>query len=231
MATVLETMQGATSMQMNHSMVLSMLDQSWYSQPIHTTINPDYSMALCVPSREAGAVLRSSGLDIASEKVKQCYSADKFELRRVFDRFDKNADGLICGEELRQYMRCCYGRDLSDEEAKSIISCVDHNNDGAVDFEEFLSLYQQQADTCTGNDVAGDVDEDEDLLEAFRVFDINQDGFISAHELQAVLLNLGMPEGKSLISCEKMIRNVDRNGDGQCDIREFQEMMSSRCSF
>jgi calcium-binding protein CML len=232
MAAVLPTVQGATYLQMNDLVILSLLDHSWYSKPIHAAINPDYSMAVCVPSLESRTTLRSSGLHIASEEIRRCYSADKSELRRVFDRFDQNADGFICGEELRRYLRCCYGKDLSDEEAQSIISCVDGNKDGAVDFEEFLSLYQQQADTCSGNDVAVEYeDEEQDLLEAFRVFDTNKDGFISAHELQTVLLNLGMPEGKSLISCEKMIRNVDRDGDGQCDIHEFHEMMSARCSF
>jgi calcium-binding protein CML len=232
MGTVLPTMQAATCLHMNDSVILSMLDQSWYAQPIQTAINPDYSMAVCFPSIESGRTSRSSGLDLASEKIKRFYSANELELRRVFDRFDKNSDGLICREELRQYMRCCYGKDLSDEEAKSIISCVDYNNDGAVDFEEFLSLYQQPDDTSSGNNFAVEYeDEEQDLLDAFRIFDTNEDGFISPHELQAVLLNLGIPEGNDLISCEKMIRNVDRNGDGQCDFREFQEMMSARCSF
>lgn len=46
------------------------------------------------------------------------------------------------------------------------------------------------------------------------VSDRNQDGFIYAQESQAVLLNFGIPEGESLTNYKKMMRSVDRNGDG-----------------
>ncbi|CAM6083146.1 unnamed protein product [Calypogeia fissa] len=154
-------------------------------------------------------------------------------MRKVFDRFDENADGLISGAELRRWWMKCCGKDLSDADADSMISCVDRNDDGAVDFEEFLSLYETHCPNFDNNNERmleneAETEEGDLVLEAFRVFDRNHDGFISAEELQAVLINLGMPEGKNLLSCEKMIRNVDRNGDGRCDILEFQEMMSAQ---
>jgi calcium-binding protein CML len=65
------------------------------------------------------------------------------------------------------------------------------------------------------------------LLKAFFVFDENKDGLISVLELQQVLLKLGLPEGKSLISCQRMIERVDSDGNGKVDFFEFKDMMSS----
>lgn len=221
---------------MNESMILSLLDQSWYLQSIlnNSKASPSVPPSVESPAPSIGVepevTLRSS-----EDGARPRYSIDKLEMRTVFDRIDENADGLISGEELRRWCTKCYRKDVSDADTDSMISCVDRNNDGSVDFEELLSLYEthvfaveEQEDDNKRAFHVEDEDENEEsdlMLESFRVFDRNHDGFISAEELQAVLINLGMPEGKSLISCEKMIRKVDRNGDGQCDILEFREMM------
>jgi calmodulin len=58
-----------------------------------------------------------------------------------------------------------------------------------------------------------DADTDDDLLEAFRVFDRDGDGNISTTELRMVMLNLG--EKMSDEEVENMIREADEDGDGQ----------------
>ncbi|OAE23888.1 hypothetical protein AXG93_1948s1020 [Marchantia polymorpha subsp. ruderalis] len=137
---------------------------------------------------------------VSLESVK----SDPEEMRRVFQRFDENTDDRICAKDLRQFMGRL-GFHMSEEEAASMLASVDHNGDGSVDFDEFFSLYMSLVEQQTE-------DEEETLLEAFQVFDKNADGFITAQELQTVLLDLGMPEGKSLKNCEKMIRSVDADG-------------------
>ena len=58
------------------------------------------------------------------------------------------------------------------------------------------------------------ISEDE-LLSAFRVFDKNDDGYITAAELTKVLTSLGeeMPEKQ----VQDLIREADTNGDGMID--------------
>ena len=63
------------------------------------------------------------------------------------------------------------------------------------------------------------------MKEAFKVFDVDGDGFISASELQEVLKKLGMPEAGSLANVREMICNVDRDSDGRVDFGEFKCMM------
>ena len=54
---------------------------------------------------------------------------------------------------------------------------------------------------------------DDDLLEAFRVFDRDGDGHISTTELRMVMLNIG--EKMSEEEVENMIKEADEDGDGQ----------------
>lgn len=70
-----------------------------------------------------------------------------------------------------------------------------------------------------------DDDDDDDMREAFRVFDANGDGYITADELGAVLSSLGLRQGRTAEECRRMIGRVDRDGDGRVDFREFRQMM------
>ena len=69
--------------------------------------------------------------------------------------------------------------------------------------------------------------EESDLNEAFKVFDEDGDGYISARELQVVLGKLGLAEAKEIGRVEQMITSVDSNNDGLVDFFEFKDMMRS----
>lgn len=58
-----------------------------------------------------------------------------------------------------------------------------------------------------------DTDSEEEIREAFRVFDKDGNGFISAAELRHVMTNLG--EKLTDEEVDEMIREADIDGDGQ----------------
>ena len=58
-----------------------------------------------------------------------------------------------------------------------------------------------------------DTDSEEEIREAFRVFDKDGNGFISAAELRHVMTNLG--EKLTDDEVDEMIREADIDGDGQ----------------
>ena len=58
-----------------------------------------------------------------------------------------------------------------------------------------------------------DTDSEEEIKEAFRVFDKDGNGFISAAELRHVMTNLG--EKLTDEEVDEMIREADVDGDGQ----------------
>ena len=59
---------------------------------------------------------------------------------------------------------------------------MDADGNGTIDFPEFLSLMARKMK---------DTDTEEELIEAFKVFDRDGNGFISAAELRHVMTNLG----------------------------------------
>ncbi|XP_059650367.1 probable calcium-binding protein CML46 [Cornus florida] len=65
----------------------------------------------------------------------------------------------------------------------------------------------------------------EELEEAFGMFDVNQDGFIDATELQRVVIRLGLMERSQVEECTRMISAFDENGDGLIDFNEFVKLM------
>ena len=58
-----------------------------------------------------------------------------------------------------------------------------------------------------------ETDSEEEIREAFRVFDRDGNGFISASELRHVMTNLG--EKLTDDEVDEMIREADIDGDGQ----------------
>ena len=58
-----------------------------------------------------------------------------------------------------------------------------------------------------------DTNTEKEILEAFKVFDSDGNGFISAAELRHVMTNLG--ERLTDEEADEMIREADIDGDGQ----------------
>ncbi|XP_052163499.1 probable calcium-binding protein CML24 [Oryza glaberrima] len=155
-------------------------------------------------------------------------SLNAVRLRRVFDLFDRNGDGEITVDELAQALDAL---GLEADRADLAATVGAHVPDGAAGlrFEDFESLHRALGDALFGSlDVpedGGGGGGDEEMKEAFKVFDVDGDGFISASELQEVLKKLGMPEARSLANVREMICNVDRDSDGRVDFGEFKCMM------
>ncbi|KAF9682936.1 hypothetical protein SADUNF_Sadunf05G0160100 [Salix dunnii] len=133
------------------------------------------------------------------------------EFREAFFLIDRDADGFITMEELATTVQSLDGRPA--KEVQAMICDVDLEGNGTMDFEEFLIVMGRKQK----ENVA------EELKEAFKVFDRNQDGYISANELRQVMMNLG--ERLTEEEAEQMIREADVDGDGLVSYEEFARMM------
>ncbi|XVF37370.1 hypothetical protein REPUB_Repub20aG0002100 [Reevesia pubescens] len=166
----------------------------------------------------------------------RCPSLNSLRLRRVFDIFDKNGDGMITVQEINQALSLLgLEADLSDLES-TIKSFIKPGNKG-LEHDDFVALHQSLDETLFGLEMEGIEEavegepkmsqEESDLTEAFKVFDEDGDGFISALELQVVLGKLGLPEAREFHRVQQMICSVDQNRDGRVDFFEFKHMMQS----
>ena len=68
-----------------------------------------------------------------------------------------------------------------------------------------------------------DTDTEEELVEAFKVFDRDGDGLISVPELKMVMKQIG--EDFDDAQCESIIKSGDRDNDGKLNYDEFIRMM------
>ncbi|KAI0501809.1 hypothetical protein KFK09_016754 [Dendrobium nobile] len=153
-------------------------------------------------------------------------SLNSVRLRRVFDIFDRNGDGVITADELCEALdRLGLGADPS--ELRSLVASFLQPGQSGLNFDAFHSLHRELGDAIFGYNDGGEEEEEDDMMEAFRVFDEDGDGYISAKELQAVLGKLGLVEGRSIDRVYEMIGSVDRNHDGRVDYFEFKNMMKS----
>ena len=68
-----------------------------------------------------------------------------------------------------------------------------------------------------------DTDSEEEIREAFKVFDRDNNGFISAAELRHVMTSIG--EKLTDDEVDEMIREADVDGDGQINYEEFVKVI------
>ncbi|KAL2330465.1 hypothetical protein Fmac_018046 [Flemingia macrophylla] len=156
----------------------------------------------------------------------RCRSLNSLRLRRIFDMFDKNGDGMITVTEISQALSLL-GLEADVEELESMTrSYIRAGNDGLT-YEDFVALHESLGDAYFGGLVQDEEEaqQESDLWEAFKVFDENGDGYISAKELQVVLHKLGLVEGNAIDNVHRMIGSVDTNNDGRVDFYEFKDMM------
>ncbi|KAJ0699439.1 putative EF-hand domain pair protein CML [Helianthus annuus] len=174
-------------------------------------------------------------------------SLNSVRLRRIFDLFDTNHDEVITVDELSRAL-ILLGLDTNMNELDVLIKTFIQDGNTGLTFVDFQALHKEiddlffRLDDIDEDDVLNDYDEDSkndviggqeeaDLTEAFKVFDEDGDGFISATELQRVLVKLGFAEGNEIRRVEMMISSVDRNHDGRVDFMEFKEMMRNVIAF
>ena len=65
---------------------------------------------------------------------------------------------------------------------------------------------------------------DDEIVEAFKAFDLDKNNFVGAAEIRHVLINIG--EQVTDEEVDEMIRMVDTDGDGQVSFDEFYSMVA-----
>lgn len=149
----------------------------------------------------------------SAENAKNILTDDQIDdFKQTFALF-KEEDGFIKSKDLRILMRCL-GQSVSDEELKEMINEVDEKKVGKIGFPEFLMLIARKMQH---------MDEEEELREAFKIFNRDKERFISTAELRYVMKTFG--EKLSKEDVEDMIKSADPHNKGELNYYEFVEML------
>lgn len=109
-----------------------------------------------------------------------------------------------------------YGRVMSDQEVEQMFKAVDTDNSGFIDYSEFVIAASNQTSLTS----------QEKLHAAFKMFDKDGSGIISADEIREVLC-FGGSNALTVEAVDAIIKQVDENGDGEIQFEEFVTMMTS----
>ncbi|PHT37209.1 hypothetical protein CQW23_24909 [Capsicum baccatum] len=137
-------------------------------------------------------------------------------LQQQHDKWQANKEGSVSEsqhdkwqakrEELEAILTRVGTEPLSDEEVLMFL------NEGLVDIEV---------------DIDGDNISSEELRGTFDFFDVDHDGKITAEELFNVFTTIG-DDKCTLEDCKRMIKSVDKNGDGFVCFEDFCIMMENQ---
>merc|ERR1711962_966832 len=127
--------------------------------------------------------------------------------------FDTDQDGVITFNETRNIFRCL-GKRVPDESIEEKVK--KHSEDQknlSLEFNEFLKL------------ISGELKEDptsdqEQLLQAFRMFDKDEDGKLTEEELRRIMVSLGEFAIKDA-EFDEILQLVERDEDGLLDYTEL----------
>jgi calcium-dependent protein kinase len=99
---------------------------------------------------------------------------------------------------------------MSDHDFQEILKSVDTNNNGVIDYSEFIMSACNITSVLTK----------EKLKLAFDLFDLDSNGVITPYELKSILTS---SKNQELVDDEwdRLVSEFDANGDGTINFDEF----------
>ena len=150
---------------------------------------------------------------------------DLANLSRIFKKLDVSKDGYLSPDEIINGMQkletsfvSCYGK---NPDWQTVIAAIDANQDGQIDYDEFMTAAANRANLLNTTN----------LKAAFKVFDKNGDGKISAKEIKMAFERGNLAELKAhgvTVNDQfwiDLVSEIDLNNDGEVDFQEFEIYM------
>ena len=149
--------------------------------------------------------------------VKAKFSQNEIkEMKSKFGMFDTDGSGTICIKELGRLLRYL-GYNPSEADIKDIMSSIDKDDTGQIEFLEFVDL-------MTTKLVKKKKTNDAELERAFHVLDKSKKGFILCAKMNEIVTTLG--EKLSVDEANQLISDLDINKDGKITNEEFMNTMA-----
>merc|ERR1712070_147364 len=141
-------------------------------------------------------------------------TAQLLEIHEAFGKFDRDGDGHIEAKELATVMRIM-GMEPSEEQLQNLIKSVDVDGNGKIELEEFANLMARRILMHDGK-----VEQEQ----AFKLFDADQSGYVTADEIRSLMTGAGGDEALTPAEVEELIKMADPDRDGKISFDEFKDM-------
>lgn len=135
---------------------------------------------------------------------------------------DRDGDGTIKAEDLSHFLQYSLKSNLSSEEIENMISLADRDGNGAVDFDEFMSLVSAHVPQAPESLSSLGY---EALRQIFRVLDRNGDDVLCSDDLSGVMGSLG--QCLSLEDLLAMVETATGSDQRKVNFEDFCQLMSS----
>ena len=135
------------------------------------------------------------------------------EIFSTFSTPDKYGRESIPAKEIETVLLCVGVTPTKDDLSEIVGDLgIDDNKDGKITIDEFLTIMEKRMKQGS---------KEEKLQETFRIFDKNENGYISRTELRNIMINLG--ERMTDKEIEDMIKVADdeNNNDGKITYEQF----------
>ncbi|KAI5678725.1 hypothetical protein M9H77_09675 [Catharanthus roseus] len=138
------------------------------------------------------------------------------QMKDIFMRFDMDKDGSLTQLELAALLRSL-GLKPTGDQIYLLLSNMDVNGNGLIEFDELVDA------------ILPDLNEQvlvnqEQLMQVFKSFDRDNNGFITAIELASQMAKMGHPLTYKELS--EMMKEADTNGDGVISFNEFANILA-----
>ena len=111
---------------------------------------------------------------IASQVISK---SEKEDLSKIFKALDKNGDGQLSRTEIMDGFENIYGRHVDEDELDQMFKQIDLDGSGTIEYTEFIAASMSQKQ----------ISSKEKMTAAFKLFDKDNSGTITAAEIKEVL--------------------------------------------
>ena len=127
-------------------------------------------------------------------------------MKREFEYLDENKDGVLSYEELLKGYSKIYGSELEAEKVvEKIFTLIDMDGSNQIEYSEFVTFARNISTEFSR----------EQLKEAFRLFDKDNNGKINKAEINELLI---YEKGSQSQEFDSIIEEIDLDGDGSIDM-------------
>ena len=138
------------------------------------------------------------------------------KLKANFNNFDKDQDGLISYQELKELMKQTT-KSFIEADLQDLLNETDINEKGQINCKTYIDIISK---------LNRKNDTDDEIIEVFKIFDKDNSGLISTKKIMDVFLKIdeNIKEEEVL----QMIKECDIDQDGYLNFEEFSHMVKNK---